>query len=117
MTLENKNNNQNLINYIIKIIPKYLGNNINFKIIDDIITIEIEEKNLLFIMNFLKNHYKLQYKTLTAITAIDYPENKNRFEIVYFLLSYKLNNRLIIKLSVADMKPVSSITSIYSGAN
>ena len=59
----------------------------------------------------------MQFKTLISITAVDYPKNKNRFEINYFLLSYKLNTRIIIKLYTSDTKPVPSVTNVFKGAN
>ena len=34
-----------------------------------------------------------------------------------YLLSYKLNTRIIIKLNTSDTKPVDSVTSIFKGAN
>jgi NADH:ubiquinone oxidoreductase subunit C len=58
-----------------------------------------------------------QYKTLIAITAADFLENTERFKIFYFLLSYKLNNRLILSINTTDKIPISSITSLYQGAN
>jgi NADH/F420H2 dehydrogenase subunit C len=72
---------------------------------------------LLNLITFLKDNQLLQFKTLISITAVDYPKNKNRFEINYFLLSYKLNTRIIIKLNTSDILPVPSITSIFKGAN
>ena len=65
----------------------------------------------------MKNHYQLQFKTLISITAVDYPNKLDRFEVNYFLLSYKLNTRLIIKINTTDTNPIKSITSIYSSAS
>jgi NADH:ubiquinone oxidoreductase subunit C len=117
MTDINLLSNYNLINYLLKVIPKYINNNINIKLTDDTITIQTSNDYLLSLINFLKNHFKLQYKTLIGITAVDYPEKENRFKLFYFLLSYKLNNRIIVTINTSDVKPVNSITSIYSGAN
>ena len=68
-------------------------------------------------MNFLKNNYFLQFKSLISITAVDYPDKKDRFEVNYFLLSYKLNTRIIVKISTNDVTPIKSISSIFSSAN
>ena len=35
------------------------------------------------ISNFLKNHFKYQFKVLTCISGVDYPNNLYRFSIVY----------------------------------
>lgn len=109
--------NYNLINYLLKTIPKYINNNISIKLADDAITIHTSHEYLVSLINFLKNHYKLQYKTLIGITAVDFPEKENRFKLFYFLLSYKLNSRIIITIDTSDVKPLDSITAIYAGAN
>jgi len=120
MSIELKNKNlssYNLINYLIKVIPVCIKDKISFKLVDNTITLVTNNSNLILLLNFLKNNYFLQFKTLISITAVDYPENKNRFEVNYFLLSYKLNLRIIVKVTTNDVTPINSITSIYSSAN
>lgn len=107
----------NLTNFLLKTIPKFLKSGININHREQTITIIVGKANLINLLKFLKNNSLLQFKTLISITAVDYPENKNRFEVNYFLLSYKLNTRLIIKVYTNDTTPIPSITSIYSGAN
>ena len=51
------------------------------------------------------------------ITAVDYPTRNNRFEIVYNLLSVRHNSRIRVKTYADEATPVSSITSLYDGAN
>lgn len=110
-------NTLNFVNFLIKIIPKFINKNIDIKLSDNSITITTDKKNLILLLNFLKNNYLLQFKTLISITAVDYPERHDRFEINYFLLSYKLNKRIIIKVNTNDVTPVSSITNVFSSAN
>ena len=107
----------NLANYLIKIVPSFIDKNIQINIKENILIINTTKEALLNLLLFLKNNQFLQFKTLVSITAVDYPKKKNRFEINYFLLSYKLNTRIIIKLETNDTTPVPSITSIYKGAN
>lgn len=111
------NNTFNFINFLIKVIPQYINKNIDFKLSDESISITTDKKNLILLLNFLKNNYLLQFKTLISITAVDYPERSNRFEINYFLLSYKLNKRIIIKVHTNDVTPIPSITDLFSSAN
>ncbi len=120
MSIELKKQNlttYNLLNYLIKVIPKCLTEKVNFKLLDNTITLTTNNSNLILLVNFLKNNYFLQFKTLISITAVDYPEKKERFEVNYFLLSYKLNTRIIIKIVTDDITPIPTITSIYSSAN
>lgn len=109
-------NSYNLMNYLLKTVPRFIDK-IQLNTTENRLVLFTSNSNLLNLITFLKNDQLLQFKTLISITAVDYPQNKDRFEINYFLLSYKLNTRLIIKLSTSDTKPVHSITSIYKGAN
>jgi NADH/F420H2 dehydrogenase subunit C len=67
-------------------------------------------------LTILKNHFKYQFKVLTCISGVDYPENLYRFKIVYELLSIKFNTRLRVKILVGELVPVNSIEKIFSGA-
>ncbi len=117
--IENKINKNPyyLIFFLIKNIPKYLTGKIIYKIQEHTISIWTNNNDLLYILQFLKKSYFLQFKTLISITAVDYPENNKRFEINYFLLSYKLNQRLILKIKTEDINPVISITSLYKSSD
>ena len=64
----------------------------------------------------LKNHTNSQYKILSDICAVDYPFKKNRFEVVYNLLSITYNSRITIIISIDEKTPVNSCTDIYSAA-
>lgn len=106
-----------IINYLINVIPNYIDKDINLALNANEITIYTTNEKLVPLIRFLKDHYYLQYKTLISLTAVDYPGEENRFELNYFLLSYKLNSRIVIKLKTNDVKPVNSITSIFKSAN
>lgn len=68
------------------------------------------------ILTILKNHFKYQYKILTCISGVDYPEKLYRFQIVYEHLSIKYNSRLKIKIVTSELLPVDSVKKIFSGA-
>lgn len=68
------------------------------------------------ILTILKNHFKYQFKVLTCISGVDYPEKLYRFQIVYELLSIKFNSRLRVKVLVNELIPVNSIEHIFLGA-
>lgn len=81
------------------------------------IVLFIESKYLLSTLLFLKNHTMFQYKILTCISGVDYPDRKYRFEIVYDLLSVVFNNRLRIKIIQNELQSLESCESIYLSAN
>lgn len=68
------------------------------------------------VMTFLRDDSNCQFKVLIDISGVDYPERDARFEVVYNLLSLKLNQRVRVKLSVGESPPVPSITNVFSTA-
>jgi NADH dehydrogenase (ubiquinone) Fe-S protein 3 len=67
--------------------------------------------------SFLSFHTNSLYKVVPDMTAIDYPENKERFELVYNLLSTTFQHRIRIKTIIDEMTPVPSLTGIFNGVN
>lgn len=66
---------------------------------------------------FLKYHTVCLFNILVDIVAYDFPGFKNRFLVIYSLLSKKYNIRLAIRVKVKDIKPtLLSITSLYLNA-
>jgi len=51
------------------------------------------------------------------VTAADYPEREERFEVVYNLLSLSHNMRVRVKVMTDEETPVPSIVEVYSSAN
>ena len=64
----------------------------------------------------LKNTETLNFSQLTDLTAVDYPDRMQRFELVYQLLSIENNKRVRIICPIDDGQIVPSITSIYKSA-
>jgi len=81
------------------------------------LTVILSKSILLQVITFLRDDKDFQFKQLIDICGVDYPDRLNRFEIVYHLLSLKLNQRIRIKLSVEDGELVPSLVSLYDAAN
>ncbi len=69
------------------------------------------------ILIIFKNHFNYQFKVLTCISGIDYPENLYRFKIVYELLSLKFNARLRVTILIDEIISVNSIEKIFPNAS
>lgn len=67
-------------------------------------------------LHIFKNHFKYNFKILTAISCTDYLKNLNRFSIFYEILSIKYNNRLRLKILTNELLPIYTIKSIYISA-
>jgi NADH dehydrogenase (ubiquinone) Fe-S protein 3 len=79
--------------------------------------LNINHKNLLFVMSYLKKHINFQYNVLSCISGVDILNNKYRFSIVYDLLSTVFNSRIRVKIHVNEVTSVDSVVSIYRNAN
>jgi NADH dehydrogenase (ubiquinone) Fe-S protein 3 len=75
--------------------------------------ISVKPENLLFVLKSLKLHTNTQYSLLTAVSGVDYPFRKRRFEVVYDLLSVKFNSRIRVKTFVDEVTPLTSAVSVF----
>ncbi len=71
---------------------------------------------IVVILKILKYHFNYYFKILTFITGVDYPSNKNRFKIIYEILSIKFNNRVRLKISTTENLRIYSIKKIFISA-
>ena len=78
--------------------------------------ISVKPENLLFVLKSLKLHTNTQYSLLTAVSGVDYPFRKRRFEVVYDLLSVKFNSRIRVKTFVDEVTPLTSAVSVFPAA-
>ena len=97
---------------IIKVLPI-----VRFELYNKESSFVIQTNLLNNIMLVLKNHFKYQFKVLTCISGVDYPENLYRFQVVYELLSIKYNSRIRIKVLVDELTPINSIEKIFPAAS
>ena len=87
------------------------------KISHDQLYIDINKENLIDVTLFLKTNKDTKFRQLIDITAVDYPEELQRFKMVYLLLSHEFNQRIIISYYINENEVINSLTSIYPGAN
>ena len=87
------------------------------KINHDQLYFKIDHEDLINVIIFLKSNQETKFKQLIDITAVDFPEDKKRFKIVYLLLSHENNSRLIIEYSINENEVIPSVTSIFPSAN
>jgi NADH-quinone oxidoreductase subunit C len=77
----------------------------------------VKKETLIEVCQFLKSEEGGAYVFLTDETAVDYPKREKRFEINYQLYSFKLNQRLRLKVLAAEGEAVPSVTSVWPAAN
>ena len=81
------------------------------------LTITANANDIVRVATFLRDDERCQFWSLIDITAVDWPGRERRFDVVYHLLSPKLNRRIRIKIETDENMPVPSIIDVYPGAN
>jgi NADH-quinone oxidoreductase subunit C len=69
------------------------------------------------VLSFLRDDPDCQFVCFTDITAVDYPERAQRFEIVYQLLSPRKNTRVRVKVAADEATPVPSAVAVFPASN
>ena len=83
----------------------------------DQLYINIESEDLLNVVLFIKNNENTKFRQLIDITVVDYPENSQRFKVVYLFLSHEFNQRIILSYLINENEVIPSLTSIFPAAN
>ncbi|GLR78418.1 NADH-quinone oxidoreductase subunit C [Azospirillum sp. CT11-132] len=105
---------------------KELGDVIAAKIGGDVLKVEVrlgelmvtvKRPAILAVLTALRDDPATRFEQLTDITAVDYPDRAERFEVVYQLLSYTHNRRMRVKLATDEDTPVPSAVAVFSAAN
>ena len=81
------------------------------------LTLTIDAASIVETLTFLRDDPKCQFEILIDICGVDFPAREKRFEVVYHLLSPRLNQRIRVKLSTDDATPVASVIGVFPAAN
>ena len=79
--------------------------------------INIDNEDLIDVALFIKSNENTKFRQLIDITAVDYPENLQRFKLVYLFLSHEFNQRIILSYLINENEVIPSLTGIYPAAN
>jgi len=100
----------------------YIRDNLGSSVVDAYVrlgelSVEIERAEVLRVLKFLRDDANCQFLTLLDVCGVDYPDDDERFEIVYHLLSMTHNTRVRVKLRTDEDTPVDSATGLFNAAN
>ena len=110
--------NKNFI-FEIKELIKNLMNFCNNKveISKDELSVIVDSSDVTKTLLFFKDNPSFSMTILTDLTAVDFPNDQERFLLVYNLLSVSKNLRIKIKTKITGDEPVNSIIDIFPSAN
>jgi NADH-quinone oxidoreductase subunit C len=81
------------------------------------LTITVKREGLLAALRHLHDDPACKFEVLIDICGVDYPSRPERFDVVYHLLSMRLNQRIRLKLTTDERTPVPSAIPVFPAAN
>lgn len=98
---------------LLQMLPRYITNVTTCR---NELIITVNPNYLINVLLFLRDHTNCQFKVLSDLCIVDYPNREKRFEVVYNLLSITYNARIRVKVLAAETDTVPSCTGIYKAA-
>jgi NADH-quinone oxidoreductase subunit C len=81
------------------------------------LSVVVSRDRIADVLTKLRDNAKCQFEVLIDICGVDYPERAGRFDVVYHLLSPRLNQRIRIKIATGETTPVPSVNDVFPAAN
>ena len=81
------------------------------------LTVHADRARIVEVVTFLRDDPRCQFWCIIDVTAVDWPGRDKRFDVVYHLLSPKLNARVRVKVETDEVTPVPSIIGVFPGAD
>ena len=80
------------------------------------LTIDAAAGAIVKVLTYLRDHPRAQMKCLMDVCGVDWPEREKRFDVVYNLLSTKLNLRARVRVETDETTPVPSVVGVFPSA-
>lgn len=77
------------------------------------ITLTVRREGLAEACRILRDTPGLEYQQLVEIAGVDYPQQSERFEVNYHLLSLTRNRRIRVKVLTDEQTPVPTVTTLW----
>ncbi len=84
-------------------------------VLDELI-LTVKRASIVRVLTFLRDDASCFFKQLVDVCGVDYPARKERFDVVYHLLSLKHNQRVRVKLATDEEAPVPSVVGVFKSA-
>jgi len=75
----------------------------------------VKPEAVISVLEFLR--FEKDFDYLVDVTAVDYPQRAERFDIVYILYSFSRNERIRVKTRIAADRQPESAVDVYLTAN
>jgi len=81
------------------------------------LTVTAKAADIVTVATLLRDDPACQFICIIDVTAIDWPGREQRFDVVYHLMSPRLNQRIRVKVMTDEVTPVPSLIDVFRGAD
>jgi NADH-quinone oxidoreductase subunit C len=81
------------------------------------LTVGVKAADIVKVATFLRDDPACQFISIIDVTAVDWPNREQRFDVVYHLMSPRLNQRIRVKAVTDEVTPVPSLIDVFRGAD
>jgi NADH-quinone oxidoreductase subunit C len=81
------------------------------------LTVNAKAADIVKVATFLRDDPACQFICIIDVTAVDWPSRAQRFDVVYHLLSPRLNQRIRVKVPTDEVTPVPSLIGVFRGVD
>ncbi len=82
------------------------------------LTLQLRREGIAEVCRFLRDDPDLAFDHITDISSVDYPEDEERFEVVYHFYSIRKRHRIRVKARLPEEDcTIDSLTGLWRGAN
>lgn len=83
----------------------------------DELTVTANRDDIVAVLTKLRDDPRCLFQVLIDICGVDWPARPERFDVVYHLLSPRLNQRIRVKVTTDEDTPVPSAIGVFPAAN
>jgi len=81
------------------------------------LTLTVAREEIVPVLGVLRDDPKCRFEVLIDICGVDWPARAERFDVVYHLLSPRLNQRIRVKLATDEDHAVASAIPVFPAGN
>jgi NADH-quinone oxidoreductase subunit C len=87
-----------------------------FEVAHNELNLSVPASRIVEALTFLRDTPTFRFNQLIDLTAVDYPDRDQRFDVVYHLLSLAKNHRARVKVRTDENTPVPTALSVFRAA-
>jgi NADH-quinone oxidoreductase subunit C len=81
------------------------------------LTLTVKAADIVKVARFLRDDPACLFTCMIDVTALDWPGREKRFDVVYHLLSPRINQRIRVKAELAESETIASLIDVYRGVD